>query len=533
MNKQEEINTQKITAVMRLKLLRGHFPNLVASVKSESGTEWQTFDLLESKGVGIKLDYVKDKGWGYKDTEFVIDDKSKQVGLTGSRYAFSGQILPNFREWAETVVGIDMSEFSTPQKIMDVDAPILNDDFLHAIKSHVSRLSFDQRERIMHSHGQSLQEIYEVRNGKLPRCIDAIIYPISTEQVEVIVKEAVRTGVCLVPYGGGTNVTHALICPENEKRMMISVDMTRMNHVKWVDKVNMTASIEAGIIGIDMENELKKYGVVSGHEPDSIEFSSLGGWVSTRASGMKKNVYGNIEDILVSVKIVTPLGTYVKTNECPRTSNGPDLDNIILGHEGSYGIITEVILRVRPTPQVQEYGSVVFPDFESGCKFMQEVSKSRIWPASCRLVDNLQFQFGVALKPQENSKFKMMIDKIKKYYILKIKGFDANKMCAATLLFEGTKEECKRQQKSIYSLAVKNKGLKAGSENGQRGYFLTYVIAYLRDFAANYSFMAESFETSVPWSNVQKLCENVNEKIVDSCRKKGVEQKVFVSFRVT
>lgn len=132
--------------------------------------------------------------------------------------------------------------------------------------------------------------------------------------------------------------------------MIVSVDMTRMNHVKWVDKVNMTACIEAGIIGKEMENELKKYGVVSGHEPDSVEFSSLGGWVSTRASGMKKNVYGNIEDIVVSIKLVTPLGTYVKTNECPRTSNGPDINNIIMGHEGSYGIITEVILRVRPTP---------------------------------------------------------------------------------------------------------------------------------------------------------------------------------------
>lgn len=75
-------------------------------------------------------------------------------------------------------------------------------------------------------------------------------------------------------------------------------------------------------------------------------------------------------------------------------------------------------------------------------------------------------------------------------------------MCACTLLFEGTKEEVARQQKSIYSLASKHHGLKAGAENGSRGYFLTYVIAYLRDFAANFNFMAESFETSVPWANV-------------------------------
>jgi len=80
--------------------------------------------------------------------------------------------------------------------------------------------------------------------------------------------------------------------------MIVSLDMSRMNRIKWVDKINMMACIEAGIMGQDLERELKNYGVVIGHEPDSVEFSTLGGWISTRASGMKKNVYGNIEDIV-------------------------------------------------------------------------------------------------------------------------------------------------------------------------------------------------------------------------------------------
>lgn len=83
-----------------------------------------------------------------------------------------------------------------------------------------------------------------------------------------------------------------------------------MNHIRWVDKKNMTCCVEAGIVGKDLENELSKYGVMTGHEPDSVEFSTLGGWISTRASGMKKNRYGNIDDIVLSVKVVTPTGTY-------------------------------------------------------------------------------------------------------------------------------------------------------------------------------------------------------------------------------
>ena len=93
-------------------------------------------------------------------------------------------------------------------------------------------------------------------------------------------------------------------------RMIVSIDMYRMNKVKWVDKINRLACVEAGIRGVDLNDELKKYGMISGHDPDSIEFSTLGGWVATNASGMKKNTYGNIENIVQSVTMVTPSGTF-------------------------------------------------------------------------------------------------------------------------------------------------------------------------------------------------------------------------------
>jgi len=108
--------------------------------------------------------------------------------------------------------------------------------------------------------------------------------------------------------------------------MIISVDMTRMNAIKWVDKENNLACIQAGIFGNDLERDLKQYGVITGHEPDSMEFSTLGGWVATRASGMKKNTYGNIEDIVQNITLVTSKGTYNKLSSWPRVSNGPDLN---------------------------------------------------------------------------------------------------------------------------------------------------------------------------------------------------------------
>ncbi len=93
-------------------------------------------------------------------------------------------------------------------------------------------------------------------------------------------------------------------------------------------------------------------GVITGHEPDSAEFSTLGGWISTLASGMKKNTYGNIEDIVQGVTFITPKGTFKKTDHWPRVSSGPDFSQLILGHEGNFGVISEAIVKVKPIPEV-------------------------------------------------------------------------------------------------------------------------------------------------------------------------------------
>ena len=138
---------------------------------------------------------------------------------------------------------------------------------------------------------------------------------------------------------------------------------------------------------------------------------------------MKKNVYGNIEDIVLNSRMVTSTGVLNKLNNWPRISNGPDLNHVIMGSEGNFGVITEAVLRIRPIPQVKRYGSIIFYDFESGIKFMEEMAKHRIWPASIRLVDNIQFQFGQAMKPQSESKREEIIDAIKKYFVLNIKGY--------------------------------------------------------------------------------------------------------------
>jgi len=483
----------------------------------------------------IKLDYFNKQGWGYKDSGFEYDKGVDGIRITGNRYMYGGQILPGFKPWIVENIGADPDYVDTPQEDMEVDPPVFNHAFIEALgNDNFSRRSWHKWERIMHSHGATFQEVFALRRTRFERIADMIIYPNNQEQCVKLVELANQHDVVLVPYGGGTNVTQSLMLQKEELRMIVSVDMSRMTAIKWVDKDNNMACVQTGISGQDLERDLKQYGVCSGHEPDSQEFSTLGGWISTRASGMKKNTYGNIEDIVINVNLVTSKGIYTKVNLWPRISNGPDLNHIVMGSEGNLGIITEAVIRVKPLPEVRIFDSILFHDYETGIKFMWEVSKTKNYPTSIRLVDNSQFTFGATLKPAPSSTWEAFVDKAKKFFVVNIKGYDPDRMAACTLLFEGDEASSLANQKVVLDIASRFGGMSGGPENGMRGYLLTFLIAYTRDFASEHFVAAESFETSCPWSNVASLCSRVKKRIIEEGASEGfTADKIWTSFRVT
>ncbi|XP_025831600.1 alkyldihydroxyacetonephosphate synthase-like [Agrilus planipennis] len=162
---------------------------------------------------------------------------------------------------------------------------------------------------------------------------------------------------------------------------------------------------------------------------------------------------------------------------------------------------------------------------------MREVARERCQPASIRLMDNNQFKFGQTLRP-EPGYFGLLLDSIKRIYLTKIKGFDVDSMCVATLLFEGDKEDIEGNEKKINRIAAKYGGIPAGERNGERGYLLTFVIAYIRDLGLEYYVMAESFETSVPWDRTTTLCRNVKNRVSKECKRYGITH-YMLSSRVT
>lgn len=481
-------------------------------------------------------DTVSLDAWGFADTSFAVDSTGV-ITVTGDRYpGLSGETLPNLLPWFRSVIGIDFSIDDGNAGIYppNVPPPKPARDFLARIQNVLSadQISTEARIRLRHGHGHTVSEISAIKTTGFPRVPDYVVYPADEAQITALVEVAAETGVVLLPYGGGTNVTHALRCLPYEERAIISVDMARLNRIEWIDPVDRMAKIQAGATGRTIQAQLAEYGYSIGHEPDSVELSTLGGWIATNASGMKKNRYGNIEDIVLDVTVVAAAGKLERTHVAPRESIGLDPKLWMIGSEGSLGIVTAAVVKLFPLPEAQRYGSLIFRTFEEGLAFMYDVAQTDRRPASVRLVDNLQFQFGQALKPAPRLAKKIK-SKAEKWLVTRPLRFDPEKMVAVTLLFEGTSKEVREQEKTVYVLARRHHGFRSGAENGRRGYMLTFGIAYIRDFVLRHHILGESFETSVPWSQAQELVDRVKRRIYRAHDERRLPGRPFVSCRVT
>ncbi len=475
--------------------------------------------------------------WGYSDTEFVVNPETREVSLTGDRYQICGYSMPYLLPYLEKGLGVslDLNDLRTEVQEKPIAPPHCNEGFCEAIAKHFPphTYTFDDSVRLSHSHGQAgAEEIFPVLFEQLPRGVDMVFFCESESDAEQLIQLALQFDVCLVPVGGRTCVSGALMLPAEETRMIVAVNTKRMNKVEWIDAKNMQACVQAGITGTQLEETLKEAGFTCGHEPDSLELSTLGGWISTNASGMKKNRYGNIEEVVESVTLLTPMGLVEQKIACPRMSMGMQLQQLLFGSEGNLGLITKAIIRIHRLPDVQHYGSLVFPTLAKGVEFLRELSQTNFIPASVRLVDNGQFQFGQALRSTETPKAKWK-NKAKFFYLHDVLKFEPREMVAATLVMEGTAPEVAYQKTSINQLAKKFGAVSGGSTNGKRGYNLTFAIAYIRDFLASLHILGETFETTVPWSKIHEVVHQVREELQVQHQQHNLPGSPFLSYRIS
>ena len=474
--------------------------------------------------------------WGFKDSGFIVNE-DRSVTFAGNRYPICGKKLSKFIPFVEEVLGV---EFKIKPKVEEldkkhVDKAFVNHDFISELRSvfNEDRFTEEDNERLLHSHGQhSTDEVYKVLYGKLKKFTDLVFYIESEEEAIELIELAKKHDVCLIPYGGGTNVTNALRPPEDEHRMIVTVDTRRLNKIESLDKENLMVTVQSGITGKDLEEALNKEGFTVGHEPDSYEFSTVGGWISTNAAGMKKHRYGNIEDIVQNLTMVTPSGIINQIKPLTRSSIGIKTQNILFGSEGNLGIITKATLKMHRLPAKSSYESIVLSDWQTGVQFMQDLSRSNMVPASSRLADNLQIRLGQALK-EEKSGLPKLLDKFKQFVLFKVKGFDPEKFTVAVFKIEGSEVEVKTQRQNLEILAKKHGGVLAGESTGKSGYLATMVIAYIRELIFTQNILGETMETAVPWSKINQVKEEASKLIVKLHKEHNLPGKPFFTSRIS
>ena len=222
------------------------------------------------------------------------------------------------------------------------------------------------------------------RDGRPPDHLPfAVVWPEHPRELVALVKLARALRVPIIPYGGGSGVCGGVVPVHGG----ITVDLKRMTAIRAVSRDELVVDVEAGVNGERFERELRRRGYTFGNFPSSIYCSTVGGWLATRAAGQLSTKYGKVEDRVAGLTVVTGRGELVETDGPSRAMHGPDWTQLLLGSEGTLGIIASARLRLAPAPQLEVYRGFEVDSVAQGCEAIRRVLQRGLRPAVVRLYD--------------------------------------------------------------------------------------------------------------------------------------------------
>jgi len=258
---------------------------------------------------------------------------------------------------------------------------------LRAPDSLASICAVGDYERALHCYGRSYRDVVRAFRGQFEHPPDVVAHPRDEAELQAVLDWAVSAGAAVIPFGGGTSVVggvEAVGCEDFAG--VVTVDLRALDRVLEIDSVSLSARIQAGATGPGLEEQLREHGLTLRHFPQSFEFSTLGGWIATRAGGHFATLYTHIDDLVESVRALTPIGAW-ESRRLPGSGAGVSPDRMLIGSEGTLGLITEAWVRVRRRPVHRASAPVRFAEFDAGVEAARALSQSGLYPANCRLID--------------------------------------------------------------------------------------------------------------------------------------------------
>lgn len=401
---------------------------------------------------------------------------------------------------AQAMLGkmLDLDDRPRTVPKMPTPAPIrLQTDDIAVLASIVGtgNIASDDISRVAHCRGKSTTDLLRIRGGDVADAPDAVVLPTSHDEILAVLKACAARGIAVVPFGGGTSVVGGLVAEPTAFAGVIALDLRRLDELVAVDDVSMTATFQPGVRGPRAEALLAEHGLTLGHFPQSFEHASLGGFAATRSSGQASGGYGRFDEMVVGLTIATPTGSW-RLGRGPANAAGPDLRQLVLGSEGAFGVITELVVAVHRAPAVRRYNGWQVVSFGAGLDVLRTLAQRDMLPTIARLSDEIETAAGLANATET--------------------GTQTSAGCYLVVGFEGDADEVAARERAV-SADLSTAGARPlGGEFGSRWQQGRFHAPYLRDALLDIGGLVETVETTTSWSNIPALYRAVRKATVDS-----------------
>jgi alkyldihydroxyacetonephosphate synthase len=409
---------------------------------------------------------LKHWGWGYEDQQ--PPDGELRQAAAGLR----------------AHLGFDAAEVRTPVSLGEIAFPPPR---LEPPETLASICSSSPYERAAHAYGKSYRDLVRAFRGQFDHPPDVVARPRSEDEVGAVLDWCGDSGAVAIPYGGGTSVVSGVEPPAGE-RPVVTIDLHGLNRVLEVDATSRAARIQAGATGPGLEDQLRPHGLTLRHFPQSFEYSTLGGWIATRAGGHFATGPTHIDDFVESIRALTPTGPW-ESRRLPGSGAGPSPDRMLLGSEGILGVITEAWVRVQAAPKWKASAVVTFPSFEQGSQAVRALAQSGLMPSNCRLLEAAEARLAGA------GDFDVLM-----------LGFESADHPVDRWM-ERALELC-RDHGGTAPEGVRESGADGGA-GAWRGAFLQ--MPYLRDTMVAAGVITDTFETAMTWDRMDGFIARVRE----------------------
>ncbi|MFZ1864972.1 MAG: FAD-binding oxidoreductase [Polyangiales bacterium] len=422
---------------------------------------------------------------------------------------------PNPRLYAlmKETFGLEDDYFQTPQKLgleeVQADAPIsLTAEQVAFFRGLLGEenVSDDVYDRLRVSYGKTMLDALRLRDHQVENLPDLVLHPRHRGDVEEIVRYCHENRIPLYTYGAGSSVTRGTECYQAGVSIHLG---THMNRILSVNAVNQTVTVEPGILGPVLEGALRDaptrfnspHAYTCGHFPQSFEYSTVGGWVVTRGAGQNSTYYGKAEDLVLSQQWVTPVGT-IHTVDVPAYATGPNLDQIMIGSEGAYGILVAVTLKIfRYQPENTRRFSFIFPDWPRAVAAAREIMQGEFgFPSVFRLSDPEETDIAFKLYGVEGTPIDSMVS---------LRGFKRGQRCLMLGTADGDAAYTSMVKRRVRQVCKAHGGMYTTGFITKKWEHGRFTDPYMREDLQDFGVLIDTLECATNWEQLPKVHEHV------------------------